>query len=137
MSDRERVRLNLEFPRPLHNRVTLVALLRGEGKLVWLRRVITEAADRELAAAPSGVRVMLRPNSSVYSMQENKTYTVIARSIGGERVWILSGLEGSLPIPFGGGPPFMVDITVDAGKHGFEGRGVVVSGDDLFAGKLV
>lgn len=117
----------------LKQRLKLIVMLRGDQSMAeYIRRAIEHQYLEDMKQFPN-VRVRVRPDAQVYRTEgtgRNMIFFPIARTIGGERVYVIETI-GFLPKSFKGESAVRCDTSVDVGQTGFEGKGVILATSDL------
>lgn len=123
----------------LKSRLSVICNLRRESTLgAYVRRAVEQAIERDMRDFPNA-RLVARPNEAIYRVEgegNDRRFIPITRTIGGERVWVLSNV-GWMPHQTGERYGYLVDLTVEPGQQGTEGRNVVISADGVIGAEQV
>lgn len=115
----------------LKTRLNMVCALRREASTgSYVRRAIEQTIERDMRDFPN-FRLIARPNEVVYNVEgegKQRRFIPITRTIGGERVWILDNV-GYMPHATKERWGYLVDLTVEPGQQGTNGRNVVIASE--------
>lgn len=118
---------------PMLHKIRLLCLAKGYKSVsAYIRNCIERCSDEDMKNM-GGTRLYMRPDQPVYSVKEygsEKEYTVLTRTLGGERCWVIRSI-GYLPAGAGGALAMLVDLTVEPGNSGCSATSVVVPIDGV------